>query len=269
LLAIKTDGTLWACGYNANAQLGVGTTVVQSSPTTVAGGGTNWKQVSMGGVHAAAIKTDGTLWTWGDDIYGELGNGTTVSRSSPGTTAAGGTNWKLVSCGYAHVAAIKTDGTLWLWGDGSWGQLGNNGSGSGNRISSPVTTSAGGTNWRQIACGYRHTAAIKTDGTLWTWGRDYYGELGQGIYSSSVLTPQTVLGGGTTWQQVSAGLQITAAVKTDGTLWTWGKDTYGALGTGTTVNASSPVTTIKGGNNWKSVTVGYNNIFGITEAAGW
>jgi alpha-tubulin suppressor-like RCC1 family protein len=122
-------------------------------------GGTNWKQVSAGGVgHCAAIKTDGTLWTWGAGSNGRLGINNTTNRSTPVTTFAGGTNWKQVSAGgVGHCAAIKTDGTLWIWGNGGSGQLGDN---TTTSKSIPVTTSAGGTNWKQVSVGESQCAAV-------------------------------------------------------------------------------------------------------------
>ena len=250
--SIKTDGTLWTWGYNSIGQLGDNTAVNKSSPNTTIAGGTNWKQVACGTFHTTAIKTDGTLWTWGYNGFGQLGNNSTVDKSSPNTTIAGGTNWKQVACGQSHTASIKTDGTLWTWGRDSYGQLGDN---TTVNKSSPVTTIAGGTNWKQVAGGNYHTASIKTDGTLWTWGRDNYGQLGD---SNTVnkSSPVQVSGGGTNWKQVACGYGYTATIKTDGTLWTWGRDNYGQLGDNTTVNKSSPNTTIAGGTNWKQVACG-------------
>jgi alpha-tubulin suppressor-like RCC1 family protein len=252
--AIKTDGTLWTWGWNFNGELGDGTTTKRSSPVTTAGGGANWKQVACGYRYAAAIKTDGTLWTWGSNTAGRLGDGTIVtSRSSPGTTAGGGTNWKQVSCGYAYTAAVKTDGTLWTWGSNISGQLG---TGTTTNRSSPGTTTGGGTNWREVACGGSHTAAIKTDGTLWTWGDNSRGPLGDGT-TISRSSPGTTAGGGTNWKQVACGDRHTAAIKTDGTLWTWGDNRFsGQLGDGTTMSRSSPGTTAGGGTNWKQVACG-------------
>ena len=251
--AIKTDGTLWTWGYNIRGPLGDGTTTSRTSPGTTAGGGTNWKQVACGSEHTAAIKTDGTLWTCGTNYGGQLGDGTTTSRSSPGTTAGGGTNWKQVAGGMGHTAAIKTDGTLWTWGDNPYGQLGD---GTTTFRASPGTTAGGGTNWKQVACGANHTAAIKTDGTLWTWGyNNYFGHLGDGT-TTNRSSPGTTAGGGTNWKQVAGGFYYTAAIKTDGTLWTWGRDNYGQLGDGTTTTRSSPVTTAGGGTNWKQVAGG-------------
>jgi hypothetical protein len=252
-VAVKTDGTLWTWGQNGNGQLGTGDTTSRSSPGTTAGGGTNWKQVSAILNTSSAIKSDGTLWTWGQNGNGNLGTGDTTARSSPGTTAGGGTNWSQVSCGHTHTAAIKTDGTLWTWGYNNFGVLGD-GTASTHR-SSPGTTSGGGTNWKEVKCGYFTTGAIKTDGTLWTWGRDYYGSLGAGTDGVSRSSPGTTAGGGTNWKfvEMMGGGSASYGIKTDGTLWTWGFNGGGNLGTGNTTNRSSPGTTVGGITNWKKV----------------
>jgi alpha-tubulin suppressor-like RCC1 family protein len=143
-------------------QLGDGTTTSRSSPGTTAGGGTTWCQVSSGIVHIAAIKTDGTLWSWGSGNCGKLGDGTIANRCSPGTTSGGGTTWCQVSAGKGNsgdnTAAIKTDGTLWTWGQNNSGQLGDNT--TTNRCS-PITTAGGGTSWTYVNMGSM-TAAICT-----------------------------------------------------------------------------------------------------------
>jgi hypothetical protein len=252
--AIKTDGTLWTWGYGTDGILGNGLITTRSTPVTTFAGGTNWKQVSCGGQHTAAIKTDGTLWTWGSGGNGQLGNAAITTRSTPVTTFSGGTNWKQVSCGGSYVAAIKTDGTLWTWGFGVNAALGN-GATTGN-ISTPVTTFAGGNNWKQVDAGSSHTAAIKTDGTLWTWGFGTYGRLGNGVTAGNRSTPVTTFAGGTNWKQVSCGNINIAAIKTDGTLWTWGQGSYGQLGDNTITSKSTPVTTSAGGTNWKQVSFG-------------
>jgi len=153
------DGTLWTWGNGTNGRLGNATITNVSTPVTTFAGGTNWKQVSAGDAHMAAIKTDGTLWTWGYGANGRLGNNSTTPRSTPVTTFAGGTNWKQVDCGTFHTTAIKTDGTLWTWGNGLSGVLGN---AVTTEIFTPVTTFAGGTNWKQVSAGDAHTAAIKS-----------------------------------------------------------------------------------------------------------
>ena len=156
--AIKTDGTLWTWGYNYQGGLGTNDTTHRSTPVTTFAGGTNWKQVSSGGFHIGAIKTDGTLWTWGLNTYSSLGTNDTTNRLTPVTTFAGGSNWKQVACGYQQTAAIKTDGTLWTWGRNDYGTLGTNDT---THRSTPVTTFAGGTNWKQVAGGLTHTASIE------------------------------------------------------------------------------------------------------------
>jgi alpha-tubulin suppressor-like RCC1 family protein len=250
---------LWTWGAGTNGRLGNAAITNISTPVTTFAGGTNWKQVSGGGSHCAAIKTDGTLWTWGYGANGRLGNAVTAGNiSTPVTTFAGGTNWKQVDCGSVHTAAIKTDGTLWVWGGGTFGRLGNAVT-TGN-ISTPVTTFTGGTNWKQVSAGYWHTAAIKTDGTLWVWGNGFYGKLGNNS-TTNASTPVTTFAGGTNWKQVSCGGNNsgpghTAAIKTDGTLWTWGQGPRGQLGDNTGTTRSTPVTTFAGGTNWKQVSAG-------------
>jgi alpha-tubulin suppressor-like RCC1 family protein len=252
IAAIKTDGTLWVWGTNVLAALGTNDTNMRCTPVTTFAGGTNWKQVSCGSHFTAAIKTDGTLWTWGYNQYGNLGINNTANRTTPVTTFAGGTNWKQVVAGRQHIAAIKTDGTLWTWGNGG----GNLGVIDTNMRCTPVTTFAGGTNWKQVAGGDDITVAIKTDGTLWTWGYNYQGQLGinsAGASNPRRCTPVTTFAGGTNWKQVSCGYYYTAAIKTDGTLWTWGINSYAQLGINATGNRCTPVTTFAGGTNWKQV----------------
>jgi hypothetical protein len=204
--AIQTNGTLWAWGYNGNGQLGNGSyNNAYSSPIQI-GALTIWQQVSTGVTHTAAIQTNGTLWTWGLNGQGQLGNGTTTAYSSP-IQVGSLTSWKQVSCGYNSIYAIQTNGTLWSWGLNEQGQLGN---GTIINYSSPIQVGTL-TNWKYISssiglnymtlvsAGY--VMAIKTDGTLWSWGNNYYGSLGNGIttnYSSPIQ-----VGTLTNWKQVS------------------------------------------------------------------
>ena len=259
--AIKTDGTLWLWGRNNYGQLGDNTTTYKSSPVQTVSGGTNWKSLSCAYGGMAAIKTDGTLWLWGRGGYGQLGNNAITSRSSPVQTVSGGTNWKLVDPGLGFCTAIKTDGTLWTWGQGTSGQLGNN---AITNSSSPVQTLSGGTNWKLVASGYYHTAAIKTDGTLWTWGKNSGGQLGDNAITSKSSPVQTV-SGGTNWKLIDVGGYNTSCMKTNGTLWLWGRNTYGQLGDNTTANKSSPVQTVSGGTNWKLIGCGNYHIAAIRD----
>jgi alpha-tubulin suppressor-like RCC1 family protein len=241
--AIKTDGSLWVWGINSNGQLGVNDLTNRSTPVTTFAGGNDWKQVSCGEDHTLAVKTDGTLWSWGSGSDGRLGNNNSSRRSTPVTTLTGGTNWKSVSAGQSHSTAIRKDGTLWLWGNNNFGELGFNDTAARNQ----PTQVLGGGSWKQVFAGITFTAAIKTDGTLWTWGRNSYGQLGN-FTTTTRSTPVTTFAGGTNWKQVSASFATTQAIKTDGSLWNWGKD----LASNTTTR-SIPVTTFLGGNDWKQV----------------
>jgi alpha-tubulin suppressor-like RCC1 family protein len=250
---VKTDGTLWTWGCNATGQLGDGTAISRISPGTICGGGSTWCQIGAGTCHNVAVKTDGTLWTWGGNGYGQLGISSTVNRSSPGTTA--GPNyftWCQASSGRSHTAAVKTDGTLWTWGYGLIGQLG---AGTATNRSSPGQTCGTGSTWCQVAAGLIHTTAVKNDGTLWIWGTGACGVIGDNT-ATTKSSPVSISGGGTTWCQVSAGSNISSAVKQDGTLWTWGANNTGQMGTLNTTSRSSPGTTSGGGTTWCQISSG-------------
>ena len=257
-LAIKTDGTLWGFGANnpfgQTLALNDGSFTIRSTPVTTFAGGNNWKRVSSGGGFAAAIKTDGTLWIWGNNEQNQLGINNWPNILTPVTTFAGGNTWKSVSCGFEHTAAIKTDGSLWVWGRGTYGTLGTND--TANR-SIPVTTFAGGNDWKNLTSGSsgQSCTAIKTDGSLWVWGRG--GGLGINDFNDR-STAVTTFAGGNNWKQVSCGQSHSAAIKTDGSLWVWGGTSQGQGGINTDGGNSilTPVTTFAGGNNWKSVAAG-------------
>jgi alpha-tubulin suppressor-like RCC1 family protein len=199
---------LYGWGGNGYGQVGNGTTTNASTPTNI-GGGAGWCAVSAGDCHSAAIKTDGTLWTWGNNGYGRLGDGTTTHRSTPVTTAGGGTNWCAVSAGTTMTAAIKTDGTLWTWGSGGYGQLG---TGNSSDRSSPVTVVGGGRNWCLVCAGQGAVGAIKTDGTLWTWGDNSYSQLLDGTTTGRSI-PGSVVAGLNIWTGIVIRRFTATAIK--------------------------------------------------------
>jgi alpha-tubulin suppressor-like RCC1 family protein len=200
-IATKTDGTLWVWGYNAQGQLGLNNNNSQVGLTQV-GTLTNWSKVSIGIYQWYAIKTDGTLWASGMNSSGELGiNQTQNYRSSP-VQVGTNTNWSMVSAGRQTVAAIKTDGTLWVWGYEQQGEFGL--SGGTLSISSPTQVGAL-TNWKTINLTGTNTAqAVKLDGTLWSWGWNNIGQLGLSSGSSFVNSP-TQVGTGTNWSSTAVG----------------------------------------------------------------
>lgn len=254
--AIKTDGSLWLWGYNNNGNLGDETTDEKSSPVQTVAGGNNWQTVSNSSDHTGAIKTDGSLWIWGNNSYGELGTGDEADVSSPVQTITGGTNWVQVSCSKYNTGAIKDDGSLWMWGRNQYGQLGTESETEDIGISSPVQTICYGNNWAQVSIGRYHTGAIKNDGSLWTWGQNNSGQLGHNTTTNKSSPVQTIVGGNN-WAQVSCSYYFTAATKTDGSLWVWGNGDAGQIGNNDSQDVSSPTQTVIGGNGWTFVSAGY------------
>ena len=269
---VKTDGTLWVWGINNDGQLGQNNTISKSSPTQV-GALTNWLKSQTGYNSIFALKTDGTLWAWGRNNYqnftgfaqGHLGLNDAVSRSSP--VQIGTDNyWSNFSTrrSVAGVLATKTDGTLWAWGDNGQGQLGLNISGfiagQGNIYrSSPVQVGTD-TNWSKIEKAVNNSFAIRTDGTLWTWG---LAGPQSGLNSPAIGNKSSPVQIGTdnNWSSLASQNYSVAAIKTDGTLWTWGENRYGQLAHPSPVgeisaNISSP-TQVGAGTNWLRVAFGY------------
>jgi len=243
-MGTKTDGTLWTWGAASNGVLGLNgpDNVHQSSPCQI-GTGTDWSsstidtkdKITAGYRNNSAIKTDGTLWTWGRNDDGQIGDNSVIQRSSP--VQVPGTTWNSNAMMIYACLATKTDGTMWAWGGNGHGQLGHN---NRTQYSSPIQVGTD-TTWGSLyISAARYTVrVVKTDGTLWAWGNNSGGGLGQNNqtqYSSPVQIP------GTNWKQVSVSDDgQTTAVKTDGTLWGWGFNGKGGLGHNNRTYYSSPV----------------------------
>ena len=248
--SLKSDGTLWAWGEGAtNGQIGDNTAVNKSSPVQV-GAETDWYSASAGGRHTAAIKTDGSLWTWGSGGNGALGHNNATYISSP-IQVGSLTTWLQVAAGGYHTAAIKTDGTLWIWGNNSQGQLGLNL--AYTKISSPVQVGALST-WGNVNGTRNATYAVKTDGTLWAWGQNSQGQLG--INNIINRSSPVQVGALTNWARAGMGDSrlMCVALKTNGTIWTWGQNTSGDLGQNNIINRSSPVQV--GSSTWLEISSG-------------
>jgi alpha-tubulin suppressor-like RCC1 family protein len=243
IIGIKNTNTLWAWGSNASGGIGDNTLIDRSSPVQV-GILTNWSTsagAAAGGTGGAmrAVKSDGTLWMWGPNPYGNLGLNDTVSRSSP-VQVGGLTNWGTVINNYQYVfGAIKTDSTLWMWGRNSG--IGNGALGDNTVVnkSSPVQIGSS-TNWTSLAIGYGATSATTSDGKLWVWGGGGSGQLGLNIASAYRSSP-TQVGILTNWSLVGGTAYSFTAIKSDGTMWSWGYPNNGQLGLNSTVYRSSPV----------------------------
>jgi alpha-tubulin suppressor-like RCC1 family protein len=265
-LVTDTSGKAFSFGSNNRGQLGLGNTTYRSSPVQI-GALTDWSKFGGGFSHRLAVKTNGTLWSWGSSFYGELGDGIPPlhQKSSPAQVGSS-TDWASVSAGTnsVHSLAVKTGGTLWAFGDNDFGELG---LGDTTDRSSPTQVGAG-TSWSKVATGRKHSAAIKTDGTLWTWGRNNYGQLGDSATPYYRSSPRQV-GSGTNWSSVSGGTYFTVAIKTDGTLWSWGRNSSGQLGLGNTTSRSSP-TQVGAGTSWSSAICGGNHVIALkTDGTIW
>ena len=244
ILGLKTDGTLWAAGYNNYGQLGLGP-IGGTYTMMKVGTDTDWTSITAGSSNSFAIKSDGTLWAAGHNHHGQLGLGDTVDRD---TFIQVGTDidWASVSSNSNQTIAIKTDGSIWSCGQNLYGNLG-----LGDTVDRDTFIQVGtDIDWASVSAGYEHSLAIKTDGTLWAWGRGQFGRLGIGDNIDHSIPTQ--VGTANDWASVSAAGVNTFATKTDGTLWAWGQNNYGWLGTEGTMNRYVP-TQIGTANDWASV----------------
>ena len=267
---------LYMVGRNNMGQLGQNDRTSRSSPVQVTGIG--WKYIAVSadyrGIHG--VKTDGTLWSWGESgTKGQSGTNNNTRYSSP--VQVPGTTWDSIANCANSAICTKTDGTLWSWGYGRYGQLANNqaGPGSAQNRSSPIQVGSETTWSENVSAGSECFSAVKTDGTLWMWGKQTHGKFAQNgsanvQYSSPVQIP------GTSWSTTRGSVQVTGrftlAVKTDGTLWSWGDNDYGQLGQNQPENSlrSSPVQI--DGTDWKYVAGTANCAFATKstgELYGW
>ncbi|QQS28707.1 MAG: T9SS type A sorting domain-containing protein [Sphingobacteriales bacterium] len=234
-MALKNDGTVWAWGSNLYGGLGNGSTINTNVPvqTLLLN---NIIAISAGGWHSVALKDDGTVWTWGWNIDGQLGDGTLNDRILPGMVN-GLSDITAISAGTYHVLALKVDGTVWAWGDNISGQIGD-----GTNIDRTIPVQVVGlTDVVKIAAGRFFSLAVKSDGTVWAWGENLYGQLGDGTTTDKTLPVQVVGLSGVTSAVAATGAFHCMAVKNDNTVWAWGRNTYGNLGDGTLDHQSTPV----------------------------
>ncbi|MDP2647071.1 MAG: DUF1566 domain-containing protein [Desulfobacterales bacterium] len=264
-LAIKSDGTLWAWGDNGSGQLGDGTTERQGAPIQV-GADTDWVAIAAGDYYSIALKSNGTLWAWGDNYSGQLGDGTTTDKSSP-VKIGTDTNWVTVTTGgqtmFVHTLALKSDGSLWAWGENGSSQLGD---GTTTNKNSPVQI-GGSTDWVAIAAGHDHSLGLKSDGSLWAWGVNGSGQLGDG----TIITKNSPvkIGTGTDWVAIAAGVNHSHALKSDGSLWAWGTNEFNRLGDGTSTQQNTP-SQIGTNTTWAAISAGRSHAFALkADGALW
>lgn len=188
--------------------------------------------IAAGFSHTVALRSDGSLWTWGANSFGQLGDGTTASTKVP-QQVGNENSWLGVAAGDFFTIALRSDGALWAWGENYLGQLGQGTFGQGtfgmyNGTPQQIGTN---TNWQAVSAGRDHVVALREDGSLWTWGGNPWGQLGNGS-NASASRPQPVQPEHR-WKSAAAGSTHTAAVRADGTLWTWGDNREGQMGNGT------------------------------------
>ncbi|HVF13598.1 MAG TPA: hypothetical protein VM942_03305, partial [Acidimicrobiales bacterium] len=229
-LALKSDGTVWAWGWNAYGQLGDGTTASHSTPTRVVGL-TDVRAISAGWLHNLAVTADGSVWAWGWNAYGQLGNGSTATNLTP-RRVVGLTGATSVSGGAFASSAVKSDGTAWTWGWNGLGQLGDR---TAVERHLPVRV-YGLSDVTSVQLGMYHALAAKSDGSVWSWGWNGFGQLGDRTTLQRHAPVKIDLAGVTS---VAAGAHHSLAVLSDGTVYAWGWNAVGQLGTGPSPFADS------------------------------
>lgn len=234
-LALDTQGRVWSWGNNDAKQLGDASITRRSKPGQVAGVD-NMVQVSAsgGGNFSLALRQDGTVWAWGDNSYGQLGDGSKTARATP-AMVNGLSNVLSIQAGNLHGVALKSDGTVWSWGHNAYGELGD---GSVTDRTTPVQ-SLGLSGIKAISSRFYHGLALKDDGSLWAWGHNGNGQLGDGTTISRNLGAVAIKGPGTV-VAMAAGFKHSAAVDSQGGVWTWGDNTAFQLGDGTNDSRSTP-----------------------------
>ena len=263
-LAINSRGELYAWGDNGNGQLGIGKiTDTELSPQRV-GSDSDWEAIRAGEDHSLALKSDGTLYSWGKNDRGQLGIGSTGSQTTPRQVGNAG-DWKAIAAGGNHSLALKSDGTLYAWGANHSGQLGNgeNGANFNDKSKDKTAPIQIGTDrdWQTIIAGRFYSLALKTDNTLNAWGYNVRGQLGLGDTTSR--NEPTKVGSDTDWKAVSGAAWSTHAIKTDdNTLYVWGHNARGQLGLGDTTSRNRP-TPISAG--WKAVAVGRSHSLALKD----
>jgi alpha-tubulin suppressor-like RCC1 family protein len=261
-IGLTTAGTIWAWGTNSSGQLGDGTTVNTSSPVSVVGGITDWCQVSAGQIHNLGLTNYGEAWAWGSGANGRLGDNSVTAKSSPVLVVGGFTDWCQIAAGSTHSLGLRTNGTVWAWGSGVNGRLGDD-----TTISklSPVSVVGGFTDWSQVSAGIDHSLAVRQNGTVWAWGYNGAGRLGDNSIAAK-SSPVSVVGDITNWCQASAGGCHSLAVTSSGEAWAWGSGANGRVGDGGALtNKSSPVSVAGGFTNWCRVSASRVHSLGLTS----
>ncbi len=250
--AIRANGRLYMWGsslWGRNAD-GIGTNESRITPNEILGGFTDWVDLHLMGSSSIALRKNGTVWGWGRNAAGNIGDGTNTSRLSPVSTVGGFTDWIFVGGASETAFAIRANGVLYAWGDGGNGILGD---GTTVGKNSPVSVLGGFTDWVFATGGAYHAVGLRANGTAWSWGLNRAGSNGDGT-STGKSSPVSVVGGFTDWVSLGCAYNSTVGLRANGTLWAWGQAGNGELGTGNTTSRSSPVSVVGGFTDWTMVT---------------
>ncbi|MBI4945196.1 MAG: T9SS type A sorting domain-containing protein [Bacteroidetes bacterium] len=233
-LALKNDSTVWTWGYNSYGELGNGTNTDSNVPVQVSSL-TGITAIAGGMFHSFVLKNDSTVWAWGKNDVSQLGNGTNTDSNVP-IQVSSLTGITAIAGGMFHSLVLKNDSTVWAWGYNAFGQLGNGNTNFVSNVPIPISSLTG---IIAIAGGSSHSLALKNDGTIWAWGNNHDGQLGNGTNTdSNVPVPVSSL---TDIIAIEGGAGHTLALKNDGTIWAWGLNLSGQLGNGTNTNSNIPV----------------------------
>jgi alpha-tubulin suppressor-like RCC1 family protein len=257
-LALKSDGTIYACGNNMFGQLGNGTTTTSLSPVAVPlPGGATATAIAADEYHSLALTSGGALYAWGHNAFGQLGNGTTTDSSTPVAVAVPGTVTQ-IAAGWAFNLALTSTGAVYTWGFNGDGELGTTSADTCALYYScsktPVAAALGASTVKAIAAGWDHSLAIQSDDTVLAWGLNNYGQLGVGD-TDNRLTPTPTING-LTVKAIACGGAHSLAIKSDSAGIAWGLNNKGQLGVGTNdpfiviatlIATPNPLTAIAGG----------------------
>ncbi|MCL2082455.1 MAG: hypothetical protein FWH04_04365 [Oscillospiraceae bacterium] len=235
--AIKTNGTLWAWGVQCYGLWSGGDEMLRTLTPIQIGTDDDWASISVSTNNVMGLKTNGTLWAWGDNWSGEHGNGTRQDPSLLPIQVGTDTDWANFTLSSDSVVALKANGSLWGWGENV-----RTDNSAMTYILSPTQLGTD-TDWVSISQNSgssHHYMAIKTDGSLWAWGNNYHGQVSSN--KKVIGEPLPVrFGTDTGWVSASAGGYSSFALKDDGTIWSWGENSNGELGDGTTKNRTTPM----------------------------
>src|SRR4249919_1841539 len=239
--ALTTAGAVLCWGSNAYGQLGDGTTTQRLTPVPVAGLGSGVRSIAAGGDHTCAVTTAGAVFCWGDNIAGQLGDGTRAQRNMPVAVSGVSSGVQSIALGYYHSCALSTAGAVSCWGYNAVGALGDGSTGDANNDRlTPVAAVGLGSGVREIAAGYEHSCAVTTAGAMLCWGWNVHGQLGDNT-TTNRLTPVPVAGLSSGVQALAGGVYHTCAMTTADAVYCWGSNALMQLGDGTTTERLTPV----------------------------